>query len=202
MPLAADMPVWPGNDAPKLKRTASFLDGADSITSILTTDLHNGTHIDAPLHFLDGGASIEACNLDHLMGPAVVIDVSDAKEVTAEVLANHVPSGSQRVLIRSSNERRRHAGEFDESFVALTPDASQWLVDNNVHLVGIDYLSIALFDGSPDTHRILLSNDVTILEGLVLDGVAAGHYELRCLPLIIRNAEAAPARALLKSMGS
>ena len=87
--------------------------------------------------------------------------------------------------------------EFKTEFVALSPDAAQFLVDHNIKLVGIDYLSIAPFKQSRPTHQILLGNEVVILEGVDLSAVPSGNYMLYCLPLKLVGVDGAPARAIL-----
>lgn len=200
MPISKDMAVWPGNDAPKLDRQGSFEDGDDAITSVLITDLHNGTHVDAPLHFLADGDTAEHMDLAKLIGPAVVVDATGTEIVDAQLLQDRVPVGTKRLLLRTNNsvDRGSSLTEFDTSFVALDEDAAQWIADNGIELVGIDYLSIAKYNGPPETHRNLLGTGVLVIEGLMLDTIEPGEYELMALPLLIVDGEAAPARVLLR----
>lgn len=90
------------------------------------------------------------------------------------------------------------ASEFNKDFVALTVEAAEWLAKAGIGLVGIDYLSIQLFEDSSRTHEALLEAGIVILEGLNLHGIEPGSYELICLPLAICGAEGAPARVVLR----
>ncbi|HEY5649143.1 MAG TPA: cyclase family protein, partial [Nitrospiria bacterium] len=108
--------------------------------------------------------------------------------------------GAQRLLIRTRNSElwENNDGTFRENFTALTRDAAQWVVDRGIRLVGIDYLSIQRYQDDPETHRILMRAGTVIIEGLDLSGVAAGIYELICLPLRLEGAEGSPARVVLR----
>ena len=82
--------------------------------------------------------------------------------------------------------------------MALTPDAAQWIVDQGIQLLGVDYLSAGSMQDGTLTHKILLGSDVIILEGVNLSRVMPDQYELICLPLKISGAEGSPARAILR----
>jgi arylformamidase len=162
-------------------------------------DVHSGTHVDAPLHFLDGGATVDELGLAPFIGSAVVIDTGAALEINAEVLsAASIPPDAQRLLLHTANSSQQTPVSFREDYAALTLDGAQWLVDTcDLQLVGIDYLSIQRFTESSDVHRMLLGAGVAILEGLSLKDVVSGPYELVCLPLRLIGVEGVPARAIL-----
>jgi len=113
-----------------------------------------------------------------------------------------IPQGTDRLLLKTANSRRfiSQNNPFDKHFVALTPDGADWIVNNGIKLIGIDYLSIQRFYDGPETHQILLNNGVVILENIDLHTVAPGEYNLICLPLKIQGSEGAPARAILHSL--
>jgi arylformamidase len=170
--------------------------------SVITMDVHCGTHVEGPLHFIDDGAPLEATPLDAFIGPADVVDIGDADAVTAEILDGLVAADTERLLIRSRNsERWATATAFDAAFVALTLDAAQWIAERRLRLIGVDYLSVQRFDDEPETHRVMMRTGVAILEGLDLSRAPAGRYRLTCLPLWLADAEAAPARAILEPNG-
>ena len=159
--------------------------------------------MDAPAHFLADGAAVDALPLDVLVGPAFVASLPEAESVSAVDLAGlHLPQGTSRLLLKTRNSGlwSAHPGEFRTDYVALTADAAQWLVDRHVRLVGVDYLSVQRYGDSPRTHQLLLAAGVVIVEGLDLSRVAAGPYELICLPLRLTGAEGAPARAVLRRL--
>lgn len=176
--------------------------GGDSANgSLLVCDVHTGTHVDAPRHFLEGGSTVEQLSLDVMVGPCFVAYLPEAECVTSDDLADlDFPSGTERLLLRTGNSTLWSAetGEFREDYVALSEDAARWVVENGVKLIGVDYLSVQRYGDSAATHRILLEAGVVIIEGLNLCGVGAGFYELICLPLKLVDAEGAPARVILR----
>ena len=167
----------------------------------MSCSVHTGTHVDAPFHHFADGSGADALPLDSMVGPAVVADLTQVDQIGANELdALKLPRGTARLLCRTRNSQLwadRQAG-FTREFVAVAPDGAQWLVDRNIRLVGVDYLSVERFGADPpDTHRRLLGAGVVILEGLDLRAVKAGPYWLACLPWKLRGADGAPARAIL-----
>lgn len=199
VPITPEVTTWPQMPRPTVKLVRSHAAGDDVDNSVLRMDVHTGTHLDAPRHHLPDGATAEALLPAALCGPAVVIDVGEADLVSASTLHNcagKVPVGS-RLLIRTTNGPLWDRAGFVQDYVALDPSAADWIVDRDLSLVGIDYLSIEPFGADGRTHRRLLAADVAILEGLDLRAVAPGDYLLICLPLALPGCEAAPARAVL-----
>lgn len=197
------MPVWPGSAGFKITRDRQIATGDHVNVSVLTQDMHVGTHVDAPLHFVDGAASVDLMALETLIGPAQVVylpEVDSIKAGTLEGLA--LAPGTKRLLFRTRNSRLWAEGDntFREDFVALTADAAQWVVEHGIALVGVDYLSVQRYHDGPETHQILLRAGVVIIEGLNLDDIAPGLYELLCLPIKLLGAEGAPARAILRTL--
>jgi arylformamidase len=184
VPVRPGMITYPGDPEVRLERVSSIADGEVANLSRLDLGVHSGTHVDAPLHFVDGGASVETLPLDVLVGPCVVVDGLDAAAV---------PRGAERVLFKTPNSRLWERDEFSEDFVALDGAAARALVERGVRLVGIDYLSI----GDEEAHRALLGAGVVAIEGLDLREVDPGEYRLVCAPLKLEGAEGAPARVLL-----
>ncbi|NOT45301.1 MAG: cyclase family protein [Acidobacteria bacterium] len=215
VPLLSGMPHWPGDPPVRIDRVQSLSrDGAN--VSRLDMSAHSGTHVDAPAHFVAGGAGIADLPIDAVTGPARVVHIHDSRVVdVASLEALHIARG-ERLLIRTRNSDRPWYREpFRADFVHLTPDAAAWLADRRPSCVGIDYLSISGADDDPAlTHRALLEAGVWIIEGLDLSGAPPGHYELVCLPLRIAGvtapgahtegtaADGAPARAILRPRGS
>lgn len=201
LPLSSSLPVWPGSQVFKLEATKRMSDGDHCNESSYSANIHTGTHIDLPWHFVQDGYKTDALLLDRMVGPVVVVWIPEIKEVTSELLESiQIPKGTERVLFRTDNSNLWKQGDFKfkKDFVALTAGAATWLVNAGIKLVGVDYLSIQLFGDSNQTHEILLKADVVIIEGLNLSAVAPGTYELICLPLAISGAEGAPARAILR----
>jgi arylformamidase len=173
--------------------------GAGANVSSIKFGSHTGTHADAARHFFDDGQTVDKIPLERLIGPAILIRFDDnVRAIGAADLQQHDLKGQKRVLLRTRNSALLSNKEFAPDYTYLAPDGAQYLVDNDVELVGIDYLSIEQFhSGHHKTHRILLERSVVILEGLDLSVPPPGEYELICLPLRIVGCDGAPARAVL-----
>ena len=169
--------------------------------SVFTEGTHTGTHLDAPLHFIAGGKTVEALDLTVLVGRAQVIEVFGRDQVTAADLEGAgVAPGMERVLLKTDNTRlgRKGDGVFHKDYVGLAPSGAQWLVTHGVRLVGIDYLSIGPYGPvNVETHTILLGAGLVVVETLVLDDINAGEYTLIALPPKFQGLEGSPCRALL-----
>jgi arylformamidase len=200
VPIRPGMVVYEGDPPVCLERAFSLTNGDLANVSRLDFGVHTGTHIDAPIHFLEGGAGIESVPLDALIGPAVVIDATSARtDLGARALAAlGIPAGAARVLFKTTNSRLWELEQFSDDFIGLMADAAQLLVLQGVRLVGIDYLSIAPKADPAPTHRILLEAGCVILEGLDLRLVAPGNYDMVALPLLIPGSDGSPVRALLR----
>jgi len=201
--ITPDMPVWPGDPQVRMTRVASLEKGDGFTLTELAMSVHVGTHVDAPAHYVRGAAGAHALPLDALVGPALVIDATAVNgHITAKALANmNIPSGTKRVLFRTRNSARglMASASFHTDFVAISSDGATWLVEQGIQLVGMDYYSIAPWDDLAAPHQILLQGGVVIVEGLNLISVAPGPYQFICLPLKLKDADAAPARAILIS---
>jgi arylformamidase len=193
VPVRPGMVTYPGDPPVVLERVRSISYGAGYNLSRLDFGLHTGTHVDAPLHFVDGGAAADTLALDVLIGPALVLDATSAEGAISARDLDDVPAGAERVLLKTSNSQLWAWESFSAEFVSLDAGGARALVDGGVRLVGIDYLSI----GDEDAHRVLLEAGVVALEGLDLRAVEPGEYQLVCAPLKLVGAEGAPARALL-----
>jgi arylformamidase len=205
VPLSANTPTYPGDPGIQIKPSLLLANGDHANVSLINFGLHSGTHVDAPAHFIEGGAKVGSMPLDSLLGEAKVVEVAPHLDVIDKkfVVANCV-SGSQRVLFKTRNSVYWGDTErgFHEDYVYIDPDAAHWLVESGVKLVGIDYLSVEKFNSdSFPTHLAFLSRGVVIVEGLDLRAVSAGQYELLCLPLKIAggSGDGAPARVILRT---
>jgi arylformamidase len=200
LPISNDLPVWPGDPAVSLTLQSSIITGDQCNITQLQMGVHTGTHIDAPSHFLKDGGTIDSIPVETLIGSCVVVEL-DAKDIIERNdLCKIDPSIFPRVLIKTRNsELWANKCSFNMNYVALGIDAAQYLVEMKFILVGIDYLSIEPFNtnGGP-VHKLLLKNNITILEGLNLSGILPGAYEIICLPLKLQGCEGAPARVILR----
>jgi arylformamidase len=201
VPIHPQLPVWPGDPQVVLERYRRLSKGDSSNDSRLACSVHCGTHVDAPAHFIENGATVEQLPLDILVGPATVIEFPEIDMITPDLLETHRPdSQTERLLLKTKNSDlwSDPDHEFNPNFVALSAESARWVVNSRIKLIGIDYLSIQMFkDTEPLTHRILLEAGVIILEGLNLQVVNPGTYQLICLPLKLSGRDGAPARAIL-----
>ncbi|MGH9871807.1 MAG: cyclase family protein [Pyrinomonadaceae bacterium] len=207
VPLSANTPTYPGDPGIQIKQWLRLANGDPANVSLINFGLHSGTHVDAPAHFIEGGAKVGSLSFDGLLGEAEVIEVPDHIDVIDEkfVGANCV-NGSQRVLFKTRNSVFWGDTErgFHEDYVYIDPGAARRLVESGVKLVGIDYLSVEKYNSdSFPTHLEFLSSGVVIIEGLDLRTVPGGRYELICLPLKIAggSGDGAPARVILRTLG-
>ncbi len=201
LPVDANLPVWPGDPPIEIGRFLD-MDAGDAVNaSRISFSAHSGTHVDAPRHHFRHGTAVDQLRLEDLIGPVVVADIPDAPAVDVRRLdALDLGGDVRRLLLKTDNSRiwsERRQG-FQRDFVALTPDAAEWMVTKGIRLVGVDYMSVERFHAAPPTvHRTLLMAGVVVLEGLDLNGVRPGRYELICLPLRMVGLDGAPARAVL-----
>ena len=186
------MIIYPGDPAVSLERVVSIADGAVCNVSRLDFGVHSGTHVDAPVHFIEGAPAAESLPLDVLIGPAEVVDLTATQRLDAESLGG-LELG-ERVLLKTRNSELWALDSFSGDHVALTESGAKALVAAGVRLVGIDYLTI----GDEDAHQVLLGAGVVAIESLDLRGVEPGEYELICAPLKLVGSDGAPARVLLR----
>ena len=200
VPISPDLPVWPGDPPVELERIANIAEGANANVSRLACGVHVGTHVDAPVHFVEGAASIESLALDRLIGRAYVAEFDEIEVIDGIALDSaDLPAEVSRLLIKTQNSAfwSESPSSFREDFIAIDAHGAQWLTDRGIQTVGVDYLSVAPFGDSRPTHTILLQAGVVIIEGLNLAGVDPGWYSLYCLPLKLVGSDGAPARAVL-----
>lgn len=200
VPLQNGMHFWEGDPEPNISRIEAHERGDAWTTSHLSFAAHIGTHIDAPLHRIRGGNTVDKLDLQTLLGRAYVVDLMQVEtEITAsDLIARNVPSDVKRLLFKTRNGDLWAREGFQKNFVALSADGAEWVVERGIKLVGMDYLSADVFltDTAP-AHDTLLNASVVIVEGMMLQHVAAGWYTLICLPIKIAGADGAPARAIL-----
>jgi arylformamidase len=193
------MVVYEGDPGVDVRPRLEIAKGDTANVSLLSMGSHTGTHVDAPAHFIEGGATVEALPLDVLIGPALVAEVKSERLIGRSDLEPLPLDGQSRLLLKTRNSELWAAGGFSRDFVALDLEGARYLTERGLRLIGIDYLSVEAFHspGHP-VHRHLLGAGVVILEGLDLSRVAPGVYELVCLPLPVRGIDGAPCRAVLR----
>lgn len=202
VPISENVPIYEGDPKVKIDVTVSMAKGDAANVTQLCFGAHTGSHVDAPNHFIDGTRKVHELDLEKLIGVARVIEIDES--VTA-IEPRHVENleNAERVLFKTRNSNFWNTPEtgFRTDFTYITPEAARVLAGKNIKLVGIDYLSVEKFESSDfATHITLLEKEIVILEGLDLREVAAGEYELICLPLkiISPTGDGAPARTILR----
>lgn len=197
VPLRGGLLPWPGDPPFRLERVSDLERGDVSTFSTLSMSAHAGTHIDAPLHFLRRGKSVDLWPLDATVGPARVISIRSARRIDVDELRPHRIRTGERVLFKTRNARMP-PGEFFEDYVAVSSEAARYLASRRLRAVGIDGPSIGPFEEVAETHRILLGAGIWIVEWLDLRRIPVGPCDLICLPLRIVGGDGAPARAILR----
>ena len=194
VPISPEMLTW--HDDPRVEITPVTGQYGDLTVTVTHLRLctHTGTHVDAPLHFRPGEATVDQLPLTSLLGPAQVLDLRGMERIGRAELG---AIAAARLLLKTDNSQWIRRGPMPNHPAHLTEDGAQWLVERGVRLVGIDSLSVDL-PGETGAHETLLGAGVVVLETVDLSEVEAGEYELICLPLRIVGADGAPARAVLR----
>ncbi|UCE51504.1 MAG: cyclase family protein [Desulfobacterales bacterium] len=201
VPIQPNLPVWPGDPQIVLERYRKLSKGDPSNDSRLACSVHSGTHVDAPAHFIEDGLTVEQLALEILVGTATLVEFPEIDIITPDLLENlKLQPQTKRLLLKTKNSDLWADPEhqFNPDFVALSAESAAWMIRKGIQLVGIDYLSIQMFnDAKAPTHQILLEAGIIIIEGLNLREVRPGFYQLICLPIKLVDSEGAPARAVL-----
>jgi len=200
VPLREPMATYAGTEpGPRLHFHSLIANGDSANVSELSLGSHTGTHVDAPDHFLDNGVTVEQIPVEHLVGPAVVIEHKGGDHITAADLeAAKIPAGVTRLLVKTANGVFWDDDDFHPEFLGFAEDAGPWLTERGLVLVGIDYMSIERFRSPTHAvHHALLVTGAVLLEGLDLRKVTPGEYLLVCAPLPVEGADGAPARVFL-----
>lgn len=176
-------PVYPGDPAPSFERLRRISHGDNCNLSQFTSGSHSATHLDAPLHFVDGGATIDAIPLDRFYGPCTVVEAQGL--VTGADIDSIAPRCRRMLLLKGNGE------------AFLTQSAAFAMAQAGFTLVGTDAQSIAAYGDEVAPHQELLGAGLVILEGLDLSRVEPGDYTLAAFPLFVRGLEAALTRAVL-----
>mmetsp|Transcript_9242 Transcript_9242/g.16281 ORF Transcript_9242/g.16281 Transcript_9242/m.16281 type:complete len:280 (+) Transcript_9242:109-948(+) len=206
--IAPGLPTWMSETGLGSEYTwlvADMTKGDPYYSSQISLNVHTGTHMDSPAHFVqeeyNGGITIEKLDLNDLVGPALVIEVPAGSNITAAVVRSmNLPADCVRLLLKTQNSAKdlMHNPVFESDYVGFTGDGARYLADHtNVKVVGIDGLSIAAYDENVAGHRALFFKHIIPVEGLDLRELQDGRwYNLTCLPLKLKGAEGAPARCI------
>jgi arylformamidase len=197
--LREGMLIYPGDPAFRMESLLSRKKGDSCNLALMSIGTHLGTHVDAPAHYVDGGATVDQIPLEALMGHGIVLDMRGKTAIDRKALEGSDLKDQTRLLFKTGNGPKLLLPEFCEEYVHVTEDAAQFLVERGVRLVGIDYLSIERY-GNPGNpvHRTLLKAGILVVEGVYLEEIPPGPCEIYCLPLRIHGADGSPARIIIK----
>lgn len=199
-PVDSTIAVWPG-DTPFARTVSVDLAKGDNLTlSDVRTTLHVGAHADAPSHYVSDGDDIATRSLHYYLGACVVVHVPDTRgrRIMPADLAGKRITAARVLLATGSFPDSRN---WNEDFASLSPELVDWLHERGVITIGIDTPSVDPFESKAlEAHQAMAAQDMANLEGLVLDRVPEGVYELIALPLRINGADASPVRAVLRTI--
>jgi arylformamidase len=192
--------VWPG-DTPFSYRVNWSKEESGSVNvGQITMSTHTGTHIDAPFHFDNEGKRVLDLDLDIYIGPARVIYLPNKTKIGVDELQSVNLEGVTRLLIYTGAWKNRTV--FPEAIPHIEPELAPYLSERGIRLIGVDLPSVDPLDSKElSAHHELTRYGIHILEGIVLDHVAPGDYELIALPLPLAEADGSPVRAVLKKRG-
>ncbi|HHW49832.1 MAG TPA: cyclase family protein [Clostridiaceae bacterium] len=194
------MITFEGDPKPEVKQVSSIDEGAMYNLSLISFGSHTGTHIDAPLHFCKNGKAIDELDFDYFLGKAKVIEIFDPVSVKKDELMKHHIKRGDILLLKTENSRRRllSRGKFVTDYCYLEPEAAEYLAQVGIKTLGYDFLSPEKYNFStPGAHLALLKNNIVIAEGLLLEDVPEGEYEIIMLPMKIKGGNGSPVRAVL-----
>ncbi len=197
-PLREGIPVWPGDTEFAFDLTWKKEQTGSVNVGRIVMSTHTGTHADAPFHFRDDGVRVAALDLEAFLGPARVIEARE-ESIGVEELERYGLEGVERLLLKTGSWPDREI--FPASITHLRPDTAPFLSEKGVRLVGVDVPSVDPLDSKDlPAHEALRAHGIQILEGLVLDRIEPGDYELIALPLALQEADASPVRAVLRTL--
>jgi len=196
--IGENLPAYSGHERSSITQILDMRKGDVCNLSTFAASMHTGTHADMPLHFIADGASCEDAALENFYGTAKLFRLNVTSHVTAADLQPLDIGAGDIVLLDTGQSPNMRVPQMNKDYLALTPDAAQYLAEKKIRTLGIDYLSIDPADTTDfAVHKIILGNGIAVLEGLVLDGVPEGTYTLSALPLKLQNGNGSPVRAVL-----
>ncbi len=198
--LSANTPVWPGDTAYRAYRTVELTENCPVNISKLELSTHTGSHADAPLHYDNKGLAIDQVDVSHYIGPCIVINATSATNlIEPEHIIDQLPATLERVLLKTY--QTFPGASWDNDFTAISVDTVELLASRGAFLIGIDSPSLDPQNSKQlDAHHCVRKHQMAILEGLVLDDIEPGEYELIAPPLKLAGMDASPVRALLRSI--
>jgi arylformamidase len=201
IPLSQQTPVWEGDKGITIKQHAFKGEASDFNISRIEMGVHAGTHIDSPFHLFNHGTTVDKIPLEVLIGRATVLEISSNWTVinSEALLSSGFQSGVERIILKTRNTEYwiRDPYGFHGEYIGIDTEGAEFLVSQDVKLVGVDYFSASPISDLVRPHEILLEAGIVILENAYLVDVLPGEYQLTCLPLKLQGTDGAPVRAIL-----
>lgn len=196
MKISGEMPVYPGNPKPEIKKYREIPEDSTTESEIMLGS-HTGTHVDASSHVFKDGETVDEIDLENFYGNAQVVDLTESgRKINKEKLEG-LDMEEEIILLKTENSLQEQ-DYFREKFAYITLDAVEYLIETGVKTLGVDYLSLVKFEGgknASEAHKIA-NKKMTVIEGLDLSGIKSGNYVFSGMPLKI-EADGAPIRAAL-----
>jgi len=201
LPLSPNTPVWDGDQGISIQQTVFKGETSDFNISRVEMGVHAGTHIDSPFHLFNAGYTVDEIPLEVLIGQATILEISSSWEVinSEALLTSGFKPGIERLILKTRNTEFwiRDPYGFHADYIGINSDGAEFLVNQGLKLIGIDYFSASPVSDLVSPHEILLDAGVVILENAYLVDVELGEYECLCLPLKLQGTDGAPVRAVL-----
>ena len=192
------MTVWPGDRGVAINQESQIDQGAVCNVTSIHMGMHTGTHVDAPYHFINDGKDLGSLDLLKFIGMVKVFELKVEKCITRQMVEALPIDKGDAVFFKTSNSRSIETQLFSEDYIYLDAEAAAYLVEKGIRTIGVDALSIDAFDTAEYlAHKLFLSKEIGIIEGLNLKDVKQGTYFFSCLPLNIPGVDGSPARAVL-----
>ncbi|MBV8802147.1 MAG: GNAT family N-acetyltransferase [Gammaproteobacteria bacterium] len=190
--------VFPGDPQFKSEKIYSLDDGSSFHLNKIDLGNHTGTHIDFPAHVIKNGKTSNDYPLESLIGHGLILEVpDDAESITKKFVENQPILQNDFIFFKTSNSNISKDANFTEKYVYIEPDAAYALLKKGVRIVGIDYISVDKYEAEDlPVHKVLLSNDILIIEGLELNNTPTGRCKIHIMPLKINNMDGLPARII------
>lgn len=196
-PISNEITEYKNKISVKIKQIAEY-DSNGVREKLLTFNSHTGTHIDAPAHFTKNGKTLDELSLDKFYGFCKVLDLTYIKvKITEKDLADKDINEGDIILLKTKNSQLGETENFVSDYIYLEKSGAKFLADKKIKTFGFDYLGIESNQPGHETHKYLLESEIPIIEGLRLKNIESGKYILSCFPILIKNSDGAPARAIL-----
>jgi arylformamidase len=199
--LCSELPTWPGDPTLNISKFADMDKGKVCNVTQLSLSAHTGTHMDSPRHFVKDGKTMSDWPLESTTGVVKVFEITDKESIkVAEIKDFDIQKGDKVIFKTPNSSYEWFKQPFNNNFVCFSTEAAEYLAKKQIMTVGIDYLSVGGLKNGVEVHNFMLNAGLWIIEGLYLKDIKPGRYELLCMPIKLKGADGAPARAFMKHL--